>query len=73
MPRPSQKFAIGLAFVAAILSLAAAALGYYRTGEVDMTPLAGGLFMLAMGVGGLLKVKSQRENANHAHTSRRDS
>ena len=60
MPRPSQQFAIGLAFTAAVLSFAAAAIGYSRTGDVDMTPLAGGLLMLAMGVGGLLKVKSRK-------------
>ena len=60
VPRPSQKLAIGLAFAAAVLSLAAAAIGYYRTGEVDGTPLAGGLLMLVMGIGGLLKVKSQK-------------
>lgn len=61
MPRPSQKLAVGLAFVAAVLSLAAAAVSYYRTGEIDVTPFAGGLFMLVLGIGGLMKLRNSAQ------------
>jgi hypothetical protein len=56
MPTRSQKLAVALAFVAAGLSLAAAAVGFLRDGSVDVTSLLGGLFMLALGVGGSVKL-----------------
>lgn len=41
-----------LAFVAGVLALSAAAYGYYRRGEIDVAPAAGGLLMLALALGG---------------------
>jgi drug/metabolite transporter (DMT)-like permease len=52
-----QKLAVLLAFVAAALSFTALALGYSRTGAIDSTPLFGGLFMLALGLGGYFKIR----------------
>ncbi len=52
-----QKLSVTLAFVAAGLSLAAAVVEFIRGGAVRMTPLIGGLFMLALGIGGYLKLK----------------
>jgi hypothetical protein len=60
MARPSPELAVFLAFVAAVLSLMAAAISYYKTGDIDVTPLAGGLFMLALGVGGFMRLKNTR-------------
>jgi hypothetical protein len=39
------------------LSLGAAALQFFRTGSIRLTPLVGGLFMLALGFGGYRKLK----------------
>lgn len=57
MPTRSQKLAVVLAFVAAALSLTAAGIRFFRHGSVDVTPLFGGLFMLALGVGGYFRLK----------------
>jgi hypothetical protein len=51
-PTPTQKLAVVLAFIAAALSLAAVAVGYSRTGEIRVTPLGGGVVMLALGISG---------------------
>ena len=60
MATPAQKIAVVLAFVAAGLSFGAVAVGFSRTGRVDLTPLAGGLLMLALGVSGVLKIRPPR-------------
>ena len=52
-----QRLAVLLAFVAAALSLGTAGLHFFRNGSIRMTPLIGGLFMLALGIGGYLKLK----------------
>jgi hypothetical protein len=59
----TQKFAVLLAFVAAALSLLAAALTAVRTGRIEATPLFGGLFMLALGLGGLSTIRRRQREA----------
>lgn len=54
---PTQKLAVWLAFAAAAMSLLAVALTYSRTGRIEATPLFGGLFMLALGLAGLLRLR----------------
>ena len=49
-----------MAFMAAVLSLAAVAIRVTRDGVVDATPLMGGLFMLALGIAGYLRLKAPR-------------
>ncbi len=51
-PTSTQKLAVALAFVAAALSLTAAAIRFWGRGEFAVTPLIGGLVMLAFGVAG---------------------
>jgi hypothetical protein len=60
VPTRSQKVAVALAFLAAILSFAAAGARFFRDGAVDLTPLFGGLFMLALGISGYARLRSQR-------------
>ena len=60
MPTSSQKLAVVLAFAAAALSLLAAALQFVRHGTIRVTPIAGGLLMLALGVSGYAKLKNRR-------------
>jgi hypothetical protein len=57
MPTRSQKTAVLLAFLAAAASLLAAGVRYARYGDILLTPLLGGLFMLALGIGGYLKLR----------------
>lgn len=57
MSTRSQKLAVALAFAAAAFSFAAVALRFAREGDVDVTPLVGGLFMLALGVSGYLRIR----------------
>lgn len=57
MPTRSQRTAVTLAFVAALLSLAAAALGFLNRGEINVTPLLGGVFMLALGIMGYRQLR----------------
>ena len=52
MPTRSQKVAVMLAFLAGTLSLVAVGIQVVRDGTVDTTPLFGGLFMLALAIGG---------------------
>ena len=59
MASSSQRAAVVLAFVAGALSLLAAAIDYSATGQVRLTPLAGGLFMIALGVTGLMRIRKQ--------------
>jgi hypothetical protein len=58
-PTSSQRLAVVLAFVAAALSLAAAGVAYYRRGDIAVTPLFGGLFMLALGISGYARLKNR--------------
>jgi hypothetical protein len=58
MPIRSQKAAVALAFLAAILSLTAVGIRIFRDGAIDATPLFGGLFMLALGIGGHRRLKN---------------
>lgn len=57
MATTAQKLTVMLAFVAAGLSFAAFAVRYSNTGEIGITPLAGGLLMLALGVGGIMRLR----------------
>jgi hypothetical protein len=59
MATPSQRSAVILAFVAAALSFAAAAITFFKTGQVRLTPLAGGVFMVALGISGLAKLRQR--------------
>jgi hypothetical protein len=59
VPTTSQKVSVALAFVAAALSLTAAAIRFFGNGEVALMPIAGGLFMLALGLGGYLQLKKR--------------
>jgi hypothetical protein len=58
-PTTTQKLAVACAFLAAALSLSAAAIVFVRRGEIAVTPLFGGLFMLAMALGGYSRLKNQ--------------
>jgi hypothetical protein len=53
----AQALAIGLAFIAAALSFTAVAITVSRTGRIEATPLFGGLLLLALGVGGYLRLR----------------
>jgi hypothetical protein len=57
MATRSQKTAVALAFVAAALSLVAVGLGYANRGEINVTPLVGGLFMLGLGIAGYRRLR----------------
>ena len=58
-PTSTQRLAVVLAFIAAVLSLAAAVVAYYRRGDNAVTPLFGGLFMLALGISGYYRLKNR--------------
>ena len=60
MATPTQKLAVTLAFVAAALSFAAVAVGYYKTGDISVTPLGGGAVMLMLGLSGYKRLKTPR-------------
>jgi len=60
MATPTQKLAVFLAFVAAVLSFAAVAVTYVRTGSIHVTPLGGGAVMLALGVSGYRRLNTPR-------------
>jgi hypothetical protein len=57
--RSTQRLAVLLAFVTAALSLMAVAAAWLTRGEIPLTPLGGGLLMLALGVSGLRRVRSR--------------
>ena len=48
MQGKSNRIAIILAVVAALLAWTAAAVRYFRGGGIDWTPIAAGLFLLAL-------------------------
>ena len=56
-PTSTQKLAVWLAFIAAALSFAAVALAAARTGRIEATPLFGGIVMLALGLGGVARLR----------------
>jgi hypothetical protein len=60
MPTRAQKVAVFMALMSAVLSLAAVAFRVVRHGVLDATPLLGGLFMLAIGIGGYRRLRAQR-------------
>jgi len=60
MASSTQKLAVVLAFVAAALSLAAVVVGYVQTGTIRITPLGGGVLMLALGISGYKRVSAPR-------------
>jgi hypothetical protein len=61
MPRPSQTLAVTLAFIAAAVSLGAAAVQFFRGGSIRLTPLVGGLLMLALGIAGYRRLKDAEQ------------
>ena len=60
MATSTQKLAVILAFVAAVLSFAAVAIGYARSGEIRVMPLGGGAVMLALAISGFRQLKAPR-------------
>jgi hypothetical protein len=58
-PTSTQTLAVWLAFIAAGFSLAAVVIGYSTKGTINVTPLFGGLLMLALGISGLLKLRKR--------------
>jgi hypothetical protein len=59
-PTGKQRLAIWLAFIAAALSFTAVGIGYSRDGNVDMTPLFGGILMLVLGITGYRRLNASR-------------
>ena len=59
--RSTQKLAVFLAFLAAVLSFAAVAVTYSRTGSIPVTPLGGGAVMLMLGISGYKRLKTPRQ------------
>ena len=60
MATSAQKSAVALAFLAASLSFASAAVRFGQDGEIRLTPLAGGVFMLALAIGGLMRLRGPK-------------
>jgi hypothetical protein len=58
-PSRTQTLTVWLAFLAAALSFTAVLLTFSSTGRIDATPLFGGLFMLALGIGGWMKLRTK--------------
>lgn len=56
-PHTISRLTMVLALIAAVLAFAAAYVRYSKTGEVAVTPIAGGLFMLALGLGAYTRLK----------------
>jgi hypothetical protein len=56
----TQKLAVVVAFIAAALSFAAVAVGYVQTGTIRITPLGGGVLMLALGISGYKRISAPR-------------
>jgi hypothetical protein len=53
----TQRLAVGLAFVASALSLAAVAAAWSTRGEIPVVPLGGGLLMLVLALLGLSRIR----------------
>ena len=64
MVTPAQKIAVSLAFTAAGLSFASAG-ARLLSGDLAVTPLAGGLLMLALAIGGLVKLRPRTPAREH--------
>jgi len=60
MATSTQRLAVFLAFTAAVLSLAAVAVSYFRTGDIPVTPLGGGAVMLFLAISGYQRLKTPR-------------
>ena len=60
MATSAQKSAVVLAFVAAGLSFASAVVRFARDGEIRLTLFAGGVFMLALAIGGLMRLRGPK-------------
>ena len=60
MPTSTQKLAVAVAFIAAAFSFAAVAVGYVQTGTIRITPLGGGVLMLALGISGYKRISAPR-------------
>jgi hypothetical protein len=56
MASSTQKLTVVVAFVASAASFAAVAARFLTDGSILATPLAGGVLMLILGIGGYLKV-----------------
>ena len=56
----TQKLAVLLAFIAAALSFLAVVVGYAQTGTIRLTPLGGGVLMLALGISGYKRMSTPR-------------
>ena len=59
MATSSQKTAVALAFLAGLVSLVAALIAYQKSGQLHVTPIAGGLFMLALGISGIVRLRKR--------------
>jgi hypothetical protein len=53
----TQRFAVVLAFVAAVLSFVAVAITYVGQGQIRATPLFGGIVMLVLALSGLSRLR----------------
>jgi hypothetical protein len=62
-PTSGKKLVVALAFVAAAVSFAAVALAWSRSGEIRVTPLFGGLFVLALGISGYRRLRGAKNAA----------
>jgi len=60
MATSTQKLTVVLAFVAAALSFVAVVVGYVQTGTIRITPLGGGVVMLALGISGYKRITTPR-------------
>ena len=56
-PTSTQKLAVALAFLAAALSLMSVIVVFVKRGEIAVTPLFGGLFMLFMAIAGVARLR----------------
>lgn len=59
----AQKAAVALALVAAALSFVAVGIRFSERGELGLTPLAGGVFMLALGISGVFRLRQARASS----------
>jgi hypothetical protein len=62
-PTRSQKLVVGLAFVAAAVSLTAALLVFVSHGAIAPTQLFGGILMLVLGISGYFRLRNQARTA----------
>jgi hypothetical protein len=58
MATPAQKVAVVLAFLAAGLSLGSVASRLAHGDGIPLTPLVGGMLMLALGIGGVIRLRN---------------